>query len=59
MVVTKKMLANYLGIHRNSVAPYFNDYLEDSGSKRYLLLSDVAKVDGVSLDYVREKMGAI
>ncbi len=60
MIVTKRMFANYLGIHRTSAKPYYDSYLEDLALKRkYLLLSDIARLDGVPLEYVAKKMGII
>ncbi|MAO16068.1 MAG: hypothetical protein CMH44_04215 [Muricauda sp.] len=58
MKVSKKMFANYLGIHPTNIKPYYESYLEDLGLKRnYLILSDIARLDGVTIDYVAELMG--
>lgn len=57
MRVTKKMFAVYMGIHPTNVKPYYDSYLEDLGLKRnYLLISDVARLDGVTIKYVSEIM---
>lgn len=56
MLVNKKMLANYLGIHRNNVTPYYNDYLATTG-KRFLLATDISVIDAVPIEYVCEQMG--
>lgn len=58
MVVTKKMFAAYLGIHPTNIKPYYESYLEDLGLKRnYLVISDIARLDGVTIKYVSEIMG--
>ncbi|WP_108425881.1 hypothetical protein [Flagellimonas amoyensis] len=58
MVVTKKMFAAYLGIHPTNIKPYYESYLEDLGLKRsYLLISDIARLDGVTVKYVSEIIG--
>ncbi len=58
MVVTKKMFAAYLGIHPTNIKPYYESYLEDLGLKRkYLLISDIARLDGVTIKYVCDIMG--
>ncbi len=52
------MFAVYLGIHPTTVKPYYDDYLEDLGLKRkYLVISDIARLDGVSIKYVSDMMG--
>ncbi|MGX1930209.1 hypothetical protein [Flagellimonas sp. 2504JD4-2] len=58
MKVTKKMFAVYLGMHPTNIKPYYESYLEDLGLKRnYLLISDVARLDGVPIKYVSDIMG--
>ncbi len=58
MVVTKKMFAAYLGIHPTNIKPYYESYLEDLGLKRkYLVISDIARLDGVPVKYVTDMMG--
>lgn len=58
MKVTKKMFATYLGIHPTNIKPYYDDYIKDLGLKRnYLLISDVARLDGVTIQYVSDIMG--
>ncbi|MGX1930226.1 hypothetical protein [Flagellimonas sp. 2504JD4-2] len=58
MKVTRKMLANYLGIHPNKCKPFYDDYLRLADNGRdYLTLSDVARVDGIPLISVVEIMG--
>lgn len=58
MVVTRKMFAAYLGIHPTNIKPYYEGYLEDLGLKRnYLLISDIARLDGVTVKYVCEILG--
>lgn len=58
MKVTRKMLANYLGIHPNKCKPFYDEYLSLANNGRdYLTLSDVARVDGVTLATVVEIMG--
>ncbi|RIV68717.1 hypothetical protein [Flagellimonas aequoris] len=58
MKVTKKMFSVYLGINPSKIKPYYDDYVKDLGLKRnYLLISDVARLDGVTIRYVSEIMG--
>lgn len=58
MRVTKKMFSVYMGIHPTNIKPYYDGYLEDLGLKRnYLLISDVARLDGVTVRYVCDLMG--
>lgn len=58
MIVTKKMFAAYLGIHPTNIKPYYESYLEDLGLKRnYLVISDIARIDGVTIQYVSDIMG--
>ena len=52
------MFAVYLGVHETTVKPYYEGYLEDLGLKRkYLLISDIARLDGVTVKYVSDIMG--
>lgn len=58
MKVTKKMFAEYLGIHPTNIKPYYEDYIEELGLKRkYLLISDIARNDRVTINYVFSMMG--
>lgn len=58
MKVSRKMLANYLGIHVNNCKRYYDDYLRLCKSKRdYLTIADVASVDGISILECSQLMG--
>ncbi|WP_424989039.1 hypothetical protein [Flagellimonas sp.] len=58
MKVTKKMFASYLGIHPTNIKPYYDDYLNELGlNRKYLIVSDIARLDGVTIDYVAGIMG--
>jgi len=57
MKLTKKELANYLGVHRNTVTKYYNMYLDLKTSKSdFLTAYDVAQLDDVSLDFVLSRL---
>ena len=56
--VTKKMLANYLGIHQNNVGKHYRAYIDILQLKRdYLTVYDVAQLDCAPAKTVAQLMG--
>lgn len=57
MKLTKKELANYLGVHRNTVNKYYQMYLDLKTSKAdFLTAYDVALLDDVPVDFVLSRL---
>lgn len=52
------MFSVYLGIHVSKIKPYYEDYIIELQLKRkYLLVTDIARLDKVPVKYVCEVMG--
>jgi len=58
MKVTVNMLSYYLSVHRNTARRHYQTYLDLLDLKRkYLLITDIARVDSIDAEIVAELMG--